>query len=86
MRRDQRLRLRSKQPPINESVSGITVAESGQPYSVYDFSGAAGGIFFSANDFITNPIIPAIGNAPLIGLFAVSLAFSQDHSVSTERI
>jgi hypothetical protein len=43
--------------------SGITVAQSGQPYSVYDFSGAAGGIFFSSNDFITNPIIPATGNA-----------------------
>jgi Carboxypeptidase regulatory-like domain len=45
------------------SVSGITVAQSGQPYSVYDFSGSAGGLFFSANDFITNPIIPATGNA-----------------------
>lgn len=39
-------------------ISGITVAESGQPYSVTDFSGAAGGIFYSANDFITNPIVP----------------------------
>ena len=39
-------------------VSGITVAESGQPYSVIDFSGAVGGIYYSSNDFITNPIVP----------------------------
>src|SRR5579863_143269 len=37
--------------------SGITVAESGQPYSVIDFSGAFGSLFYSANDFITNPIV-----------------------------
>jgi hypothetical protein len=42
------------------AISGITVAENGQPYSVIDFSGAAGGLFFSANDFITNPIVPVI--------------------------
>jgi hypothetical protein len=39
-------------------ISGITVAESGQPYSVIDFSGAVGGIYYSSNDFITNPIVP----------------------------
>jgi hypothetical protein len=39
-------------------ISGITVAESGQPYSVIDFSGAVGSIFYSSNDFITNPIVP----------------------------
>ena len=39
-------------------VSGITVLESGQPYSIFDFSGTAGGIYYSANDFITNPIVP----------------------------
>ena len=39
-------------------VSGITVAESGQPYSVIDFSGAVGGIYYSSNDYITNPIVP----------------------------
>jgi len=42
------------------AISGITVLESGQPYSVVDFSGAVGGIFFSANDFITNPIVPLL--------------------------
>ena len=39
-------------------VQGITVAESGEPYSVIDFSGSAGSIYFSADDFITNPILP----------------------------
>ena len=46
-------------------ISGITVAESGQPYSVIDFSGALGSIFYSSNDFITNPIVPlAAGFTP----------------------
>jgi hypothetical protein len=39
-------------------VQGVTVAESGEPFSMVDFSGAAGGIFFSSDDFITNPIVP----------------------------
>ena len=41
-------------------ISGVTVMESGQPFSVYDFSGSVGNIFFSADDFITNPILPII--------------------------
>ncbi|HET6200429.1 MAG TPA: TonB-dependent receptor [Candidatus Acidoferrales bacterium] len=39
-------------------IGGITVLESGQPFSVTDFSGSVGNIFFSADDFITNPILP----------------------------
>jgi hypothetical protein len=39
-------------------VTGITVAESGEPFSVIDFSGLAGGLFYSADDFVTNPILP----------------------------
>jgi hypothetical protein len=38
-------------------VSGITVLESGQPYSVSDFSGAVAGIYFNNFDSITNPIV-----------------------------
>jgi hypothetical protein len=37
---------------------GVTVAETGQPFSVIDFSGTAGGLYFSSDDFITNPILP----------------------------
>jgi len=39
-------------------LQGVTVAQSGEPFSIYDFSGTAGGLFFSADDFITNPILP----------------------------
>lgn len=39
-------------------LSGVTVFQSGQPYSIIDFSGAMGSIFYSNNDFITNPILP----------------------------
>jgi hypothetical protein len=39
-------------------VQGVTVAQSGEPFSIIDFSGTAGGLFFSADDFITNPILP----------------------------
>jgi hypothetical protein len=39
-------------------IQGVTIAESGEPFSVIDFSGIAGGIFFSADNFITNPILP----------------------------
>ena len=39
-------------------VSGITVLQSGQPYSIIDYSGAVGSIFYGVADGITNPIVP----------------------------
>jgi carboxypeptidase family protein len=46
-------------------VTGITTAQSGEPFSIIDFSGVAGGIFYSADDFVTNPILPlAAGVSP----------------------
>jgi len=39
-------------------IQGVTVAQSGEPFSVIDFSGTAGGIYFSSDDYITNPIVP----------------------------
>jgi hypothetical protein len=39
-------------------ISGLMVFESGQPYNVYDFSGSVGSLYYSANDFITNPTVP----------------------------
>jgi Carboxypeptidase regulatory-like domain len=43
-------------------VNGITVYESGQPYSVIDFSGGAASIFWGGGqDAITNPIVPVGG-------------------------
>ena len=40
------------------SLVGNTVLQSGQPYSVIDFSGAVGSIYYSTSDGITNPIVP----------------------------
>lgn len=42
--------------------SGATTLQSGQPYSVNDFSGGAASIFWGGgNDAITNPIVPVGG-------------------------
>ena len=61
------------------AIQGLIVLQSGQPYSVIDYSGAVGSIYYSINDGITNPIVPlnsaagctpknaltgAIGNTP----------------------
>jgi hypothetical protein len=43
------------------AVSGIAVFQSGQPYSIVDFSGAVGSVFYGVSDGITNPIVP-LGN------------------------
>ena len=42
----------------NWTLGGQTVFESGQPYSVYDFSGSVGSLYFGTSDFIGNPIVP----------------------------
>jgi len=51
-------------------ISGVTVAESGTPYSVYDFSGDVGSQFWGAgNDFITNPLLTIVsGNVRSVQL------------------
>jgi Carboxypeptidase regulatory-like domain len=59
------------------AIQGLIVIQSGQPYSMVDYSGAVGSVFYSINDGITNPIVPlapgctpqsaltgAIGNTP----------------------
>ncbi len=40
------------------AIQGIAVIESGQPYSVVDYTGAVGSIFYGTTDGITNPIVP----------------------------
>lgn len=60
-------------------IGGQTVAESGQPYSVYDFSGSVGSLYFGTFDFITNPIVPlkpgvTPGQAKLQGTLGVNAA------------
>lgn len=39
-------------------VGGQTVAQSGQPYSIYDFSGSVGSLYFGTSNYIGNPIVP----------------------------
>lgn len=39
-------------------VGGQTVAQSGQPYSIYDFSGSVGSLYLGTADYIGNPIVP----------------------------
>jgi hypothetical protein len=38
--------------------SGIAILESGQPYNLYDFSGTIGSLYYSYNDYLTNPVLP----------------------------
>lgn len=40
------------------TLGGQTVAQSGQPYSVYDYSGSVGSLYFGTDDEIGNPIVP----------------------------
>jgi Carboxypeptidase regulatory-like domain/TonB dependent receptor len=44
------------------ALEGVTVLQSGQPYSVIDYSGAVGSIYFGTSDGITNPIVPLASN------------------------
>ncbi|MDQ2949683.1 MAG: TonB-dependent receptor, partial [Acidobacteriota bacterium] len=42
----------------NWFIAGQTIAQSGQPYNVYDYTGSVGSLFYSNNDGITNPTVP----------------------------
>ncbi len=39
------------------AIQGVVILQSGQPYSVIDYSGAVGSTFYSIYDGITNPIL-----------------------------
>jgi hypothetical protein len=58
------------------AVRGTVVAQSGQPYSIVDYTGAVGSIFYSVYDGITNPIVPlAPGCTPKNAVTGSSGAF-----------
>jgi len=58
------------------SLNGITVLQSGQPYSIIDYSGAVGSVFYSTFDGINNPIVPlAAGCTPKNAVTGRSGAF-----------
>ena len=40
------------------TIGGQTVAQSGQPYSVYDYSGSVASLYYGTYDDIGNPIVP----------------------------
>jgi hypothetical protein len=40
------------------TIGGQTVAQSGQPYSVYDYSGSVGSLYFGTDVELINPIVP----------------------------
>ncbi len=40
------------------SLVGLTILQSGQPYSVIDFSGAIASVYYGVSNGITNPIVP----------------------------
>ncbi len=54
------------------ALSGLTVLQSGQPYSVIDYSGAVGSIYYGVNDGITNPVVPLDGCSPKQALTGAS--------------
>jgi Carboxypeptidase regulatory-like domain len=54
------------------AISGLTVIQSGQPYSVIDYTGAVGSIFYGVNDGINNPIVPLVGCSPQQALTGAS--------------
>jgi len=58
------------------SLVGLTVLQSGQPYSIIDYSGAVGSIYYSTADGITNPVVPlAQGCTPKSAVTGKSGAF-----------
>lgn len=42
------------------TIGGQTVAQSGQPYSVYDFSGSVASLYYGTSNYIGNPIVPMV--------------------------
>jgi hypothetical protein len=58
-------------------IGGQTVAQSGQPYSVYDYSGSVASLYFGTSNYIGNPIVPLLpgvkpGQAKLQGTTGVN--------------
>ena len=45
------------------TVGGQTVAQSGQPYSVYDYSGSVASLYYGTSNDIGNPIVPLVPGA-----------------------
>ena len=42
------------------TIGGQTVAQSGQPFSVYDYSGSVASLYYGTSNYIGNPIVPLV--------------------------
>jgi hypothetical protein len=63
------------------AIRGSAVLQSGQPYSVIDYTGAVGSIFYSVYDGITNPIVPEIpGCKAVTGYSGANAFFNQNQT------
>ncbi len=52
----------SRRSPCTRPEAGVTVLQSGQPYSVIDYTGGAASLFWGGGqDAVTNPIVPVGG-------------------------
>jgi carboxypeptidase family protein len=54
------------------AIEGLTILQSGQPYSVIDYSGAVGSIYYGTSDGITNPVVPLGSCSPSKALTGAS--------------
>jgi hypothetical protein len=54
------------------AIEGLAIIQSGQPYSIVDYSGAVGGIFYGTSDGITNPVVPLGSCSPSKALTGAS--------------
>jgi len=54
------------------AIEGLAIIQSGQPYSVVDYSGAVGSIFYGTSDGITNPVVPLGSCSPSVALTGAS--------------
>ncbi len=62
------------------ALQGVGVFQSGQPYSIIDYTGAVGSIYYSVYDGITNPIVPlAPGCTPKNALTGASGAYANSN-------
>jgi hypothetical protein len=62
------------------TIGGQTVAQSGQPYAVYDYSGSVAGIYYGTYDEVGNPIVPL---AP--GVTAKQAQLQSTHGVNAGK-
>lgn len=40
------------------AITGVTTFQSGLPYDIYDYSGSVGGLYYSSDNELTNPVLP----------------------------